>query len=506
MAELLTVEELLALGKELAGPVTEGRDIIAMAQKLLKVRDREGNETPLIANKAQREFEKERKQRNIVLKARQMGMTTWVAGRFFLKTVTKRGVLTVQVAQTKEAAEGMFRIVQRFWEHLPEPLREGALRRSRSNMRQMIFPELDSEFRILSAADGNAGRGMTMQNLHCSEVSRWPGDARETLAGLRAALSPGGELVLESTPNGAYGAFYHEWRQAEEAGMAKHFLPWWFEDAYRAEAVEDFTDEERELMERHTLSPEQIGFRRSLDLEYRDLRAQEFAENAEDCFRATGECCFSVSAIERRMDELGEPLHVEEGRSLWIWFESAPGKEYVVAVDPNGGSTGGDYSAVQVIDVETGMQCAEMQRRGALDVLTDLVVKIADRYNGALVVVERNNFGGGTVLSHLDHKGYPRIYKQGGKPAKHGGEPEEAQAGWLTTAASKPGAITTLSRLLIGNPDFFHSRRLLGECRTFVVQENGTASGAAGTYDDLVMAMAIAQSVRAELRKPCKRG
>ncbi len=75
----------------------------------------------------------------------------------------------------------------------------------------MVFPELGSEYRVASAADVGAGRGMSVQNLHCSEVSRWPGDAAETLAGLRAALAPDGELVLESTPNGAYGAFYEEW-------------------------------------------------------------------------------------------------------------------------------------------------------------------------------------------------------------------------------------------------------------------------------------------------------
>ena len=41
------------------------------------------------ANAAQRRFEaRQRGQNNIVLKARQMGMTTWIAGRFFLKTVT----------------------------------------------------------------------------------------------------------------------------------------------------------------------------------------------------------------------------------------------------------------------------------------------------------------------------------------------------------------------------------------------------------------------------------
>ena len=81
---------------------------------------------PLCANAAQRAFERRRGRQNIVLKARQMGMTTWVAGRVFLKTITARGVLTVQVAHTREAAEGIFRIVQRFWECLPEDMREGA--------------------------------------------------------------------------------------------------------------------------------------------------------------------------------------------------------------------------------------------------------------------------------------------------------------------------------------------------------------------------------------------
>ena len=31
------------------------------------------------------------------------------------------------------------------------------------------------------------------------------------------------------------------------------------------------------------------------------VRPQEFAEDAERCFRATGECCFDIEAVERRM-------------------------------------------------------------------------------------------------------------------------------------------------------------------------------------------------------------
>ena len=130
----------------------------------------------------------QRGQRNIVLKARQMGLTTWAAARFFLKTITQPGTLTLQVAHTQESAEEIFRIVHRFLDCLPERLRKGCLRTSRANVRQIVFPIFDSQYRVVSAGERNAGRGMTVQNLHCSELARWPGDPAETLAGLRAAL------------------------------------------------------------------------------------------------------------------------------------------------------------------------------------------------------------------------------------------------------------------------------------------------------------------------------
>src|SRR3984957_8446853 len=220
------VEELLALGRWMEARPSA---FVKVAEGWLKVRDREGVERPLKANAVQRAFEGERGRQNIVLKARQMGITTWVAGRFFLKTVTKPGVLTLQVAQTREAAEGIFRMVQRFWECLPEDLREGPLRRSKSNVGQMCFPELDSEFRVVSAGDEGAGRGLTMRYLHCSEVSRWPGDAGATLAGLRAALAPEGEMGRGTTHKGGMGCFYEEWglAGAGSGDVVQHFFPWW---------------------------------------------------------------------------------------------------------------------------------------------------------------------------------------------------------------------------------------------------------------------------------------
>jgi hypothetical protein len=478
------VEELLVLGKKIERQPTF---LTGVAGALLRVRDRDGMVRPLWANAVQRAFEQRRARANIVLKARQMGITTWVAGRFFLKTVTAQGVLTVQVAQTREAAEGIFRIVQRFWECLPEELREGPLRRSKANVGQMCFQELDSEFRVVSAADENAGRGLTVQYLHCSEVSRWPGDASATLAGLRAALVPGGEMVMESTPNGAYGCFYEEWGRAASNGVVQHFFPWWMEEAYVAAPVAgELREDERRLMLTGGLTAGQIGFRRGLEASYRGLRSQEFAEDAESCFKATGECCFEVEAVEARLASVGEPIELRRGGSLQIWLPPMAGKDYVVAVDTAGGGGDGDFAAVQVIEMSSGLQCAELQQRlGTLE-LAKVSAELAREYGGALIAVERNNHGAG-VLAYLDsvHR-YARVYEQAGV------------AGWLTTAGSKPGMVSRMGALLVESPWMFFSRRLLGECRTFVAMAGGKTGAVNGAHDDCLMAMAIGQAVRAE--------
>src|SRR5581483_9311606 len=85
----------------------------------LKIRDRDGSVRLLTLNRAQLEYSRRCSLRNIVLKARQLGMTTYIAARFFVETITQPGSLTVQVAHDQESAEQIFRIVHRFWENLP---------------------------------------------------------------------------------------------------------------------------------------------------------------------------------------------------------------------------------------------------------------------------------------------------------------------------------------------------------------------------------------------------
>lgn len=463
-----------------------------LARELLRVRGKDGKLKPLEANRVQLEYERRRQGSNIALKARQLGMTTWVAGRMFLRTILMPGSLSVQVAHNQTAAEEIFRIVQRFYANLPGELHAALFRRSRNNSRQMVFSRLDSEYRVESAADMNAGRGLTIQNLHCSEVARWPRNAAETMAGLRAALAPGGELVVESTPMGAQGCFYDMWRDAADSPandgqLVRHFFPWWWEPSYIGLAVplEYYTPDERELAEREGLTEQQIGFRRHLQQQFRGMAVQEFAEDAESCFLASGDCIFDAVALEQKMKCAGQPIEKREDGKLWIWFPPRSKKRYVVAVDPAGGGSDGDYSALQAVDVDSGLQCAEWQARMPVREAAQVVRRVAELYNRAVVAVERNNHGSG-LLAHLEKTG-ASLYERNGI------------LGWPTDLNSRPVMIERVGMVISSGQELFQSERLLRECRTFIRHRNGKSAAAAGCHDDCLMAMAIALSVRGEL-------
>jgi len=309
------------------------RDLLI--RSMLKIRVKRGGVRYLKLNRAQREYSQRATKRNIVLKARQLGITTYIAARFFVQTITKPGTLTVQVAHSDESAQAIFNIVHRFWENLPNSrMRRGALIKSRSNIRQIVFPRLDSEYRV-ETADDNAGRGMTIHSLHCSEVSRWPRGAADTLASLRAAVVPDGEIVLESTPNGAAGVFYEEWDTAAERGYQQHFFPWWYEPSYKEDVakkpVGELTDEEKALVAKDGLTEAQIAWRRWRWKLMRGQAAQEYAEDPVSCFLASGECVFDFEAIGKAAGSLDAAVESQDNGRCLVWFPPQEKWDYIIA-------------------------------------------------------------------------------------------------------------------------------------------------------------------------------
>jgi hypothetical protein len=231
------------------------------------------------------------------------------------------------------------------------------------------------------------------------------------------------------------------------------------------------------------LTPSQLLFRRRIASSLRGLAIQEYAEDPESCFLASGECVFDTDIIKRALETCREPVETRDNGRLAIWLPAQPAKQYIIGVDPAGGGAEGDYSCAEVIDRETGMQCAELH--GHLPPL-EFAKHLGDlgrMYSTALLAVERNNHGYG-VLAHLRRDGYPNIYQENHKD------------GWLTSSVTRPAIIENLAATLATAPQVFRGRRLLEEMRTFVRNPDGTSAATGGAHDDCVMAMAIALAVR----------
>jgi hypothetical protein len=135
---------------------------------------------------------------------------------------------------------------------------------------------------------------------------------------------------------------------------------------------------------------------------------------------------------------------------------------------------------MEVVDVETGMQCAEYAAHVDSTELALQAAILAERYGRATVVVERNNHGSGVLALLRDHVRYERVYRG-----------RDGQPGWLTSSVSRPQMLARLGAALVEAPGLFVSRKLLAECRSFLRLANGSVGARSGAHDDRVMAMAM---------------
>lgn len=306
----------------------------------LKILDKYDNSIRFVPNKAQVDFRKHKKGRDLLLKARQMGFSTDIqAGHF--EAVATRSARAVTLAHDDETTQKLRRMAKRFWESLPAHRRP---KRVLDNATTTLYAGTGSEVTIATAGSVNLGRGGTYGLVHGSEVAFWK-DASAIMGGMMQGVPIGyGEITLESTPNGAQGWFYDRCMEALDGNSdwALHFYAWWWDNDYRLALddgeVLDFSDDERALIAAHDLSPEQIKWRRKKQRELGRLFAQEYPEDPRTCFLTSGQGYFSdIADLERVFSAPTDAVY-------------NPAHRYVAAFDFGQAN---DYSAVSVIDATT---------------------------------------------------------------------------------------------------------------------------------------------------------
>lgn len=270
------------------------------APRCLHILTKAGQLMPFELNRAQQyihsrlEAQRERtgKVRAIILKGRQQGASTYVAGRFYWRASGEFGKRVQILTHQIPATQNLFRMVKRYHEHCPAVVRPST---SNSSAAELVFDKLDTRYAIATAGTQATGRSATAQFFHGSEVAFWP-HAEEHMAGIGQVVpdQPGTEIILESTANGL-GNVFHRLVMDAMRGRGDYelvFVPWYWEDGYRRPVPPDFelTPEEREYQETFGLDDEQMAWRRAkIETDFGGdvaLFNQEYPANVEMAFQA----------------------------------------------------------------------------------------------------------------------------------------------------------------------------------------------------------------------------
>ena len=209
-----------------------------MIQGLLKIKSKRGEVVPFQLNPAQKYYWERKRRRNLVLKARQKGITKIIEADMLIDCIRK-ATNAIVISHERESTKRLFSAVRFYIDNLkvkPEL--------SIDSKQEMKFPKRGSYFFIGTAGQKAVGRGDTIDRAHLSEAAFYD-DLKKILAGVSEA-SEFGQIDIETTANG-HDEFYDMWQKAK-AGMSPYvpiFIPWFIDDEY---SVDSLTHEEKEGM------------------------------------------------------------------------------------------------------------------------------------------------------------------------------------------------------------------------------------------------------------------
>ena len=517
-------------------------------ENFLKIRDKKSQLIPFKLNHAQRivmekikQCEKEKKlKRFIVLKARQMGLSTLFEGLIFHDTANNPFRNSLIIAHEEPASVNLFNMSKLYYENLPDVIRP---MKKYSNGKVLSFenptidekekennPGLRSKITIATAGSGEVGRSATINNLHASEVAFFP-DAKQTMLGLLQSVPD--ELntlvVLESTANGVGDWFHEMWQKAVkgENDFIPIFLPWFIDPLYTRpfrsdEEREQFIDEinlvtydangnelhtyEYELMNKFNLTYEQLNWRRFTIANKcqgdESLFMQEYPATPEEAFISSGRPKFSINALKKyqtitkppirrgylRTDENGKIIFIDDPNGyISIWKEPEPETFYCIGADVAEGLIKGDYSCACVGDSDFDV-VAMWHGHIDPDMFGMELIKLGKYYNYAYIGVENNNHGL-TTLSIMKREEYWNLFFT--KTYDRISDTITQKLGWSTNAKTKPLMIDKLAEFIREMYIGIYSDLIISEAFTYIIEDNGKTNAQTGCHDDTIMACAI---------------
>lgn len=481
-------------------------DFVGFASNL-DIATKDGPLRKLRPNAIQAAFESARTGRDYVLKPRQVGLTTWELARDVWFFLTRPGTNVVVVCQS-DKDDTYVRDNSEKIQRMLDSLADVGIRlnfKSKSPTKWVIAGT-GSSLRVMSAgasqrAAQKKGRSGTIHRLHVTEAAFFE-HAATTMNALLECVPPaelGTEVVVESTANGAAGWFFERYTAAKKGHTPNkaHFFSWLRQAEYRiplepGEIVvpANDNDRERELVERHGATREQLKWYRAkvADKGSVDEFDQEYPTDEETCWITPGRPFFLKAQTRKLLALCVPPATTEEivldgaYGELRIWNEPEPDVEFVIIVDPSEG-VGGDPGAASVFRRSDGLHVATLHGQFPTWELAHQAALLGKRFNDAIIVVERNNHGHAVLQALAREQEYSNIFNG-----------TDGRPGWLSNPITRATAIEAMEKVHRKGEWSTRDRAVLAEFLLFIVINRKPQAGP-GAHDDLLMTHVIANDV-----------
>ena len=362
------------------------RDFTKFAPRFLIVRAKAGGVIPFKLNRAQlyvhERLEAQRREtgkvRAAILKGRQQGISTYISGRYFHKSLTLPGTQAFILTHMGDATRSLFAMTKRFNLNLPPGL---APKADKDNENQLLFNKLNSGYRVGTAGSKEIGRSMTNQLMHLSEYAFYDNHI-EIKRGIEQTVAdiPGTEKIKESTANGIANAFYLDWQD---------------EYTRSAEGM-TLTDEEKDWMQLYAedgLTARHLAWRRNKLSDFDGDYSQKCKGFSQE-YPFTDEEAFLNSITDTFITV--EP--VQRARKAQVESDSA----LLLGVDPARG--GNDKSAIIRRRGRKAYKCETFQGLDTMQ-LVGKIKQIIDTERPHKVFIDCIGIGAG-VVDRLHEMGY----------------------------------------------------------------------------------------------------
>ena len=327
---------------------------------LYNIVDKEGKVSRFEMNWAQEALFDEMHYMNVILKARQLGFTTFIQIFMLDACVFNTDIRAGTIAHTLGDAQVIFRDKVKYpYDSLPEGIKQ-QVPITQSNSTELLLGN-NSSIRV-----GTSLRSGTLQYLHVSEYgkicAKFPEKAREVRTGALNTVQSGQVVFIESTAEGEDGDFYdtvNTSRVKQRSGTVLtpldfkfHFYPWWREPAYAIDAKHvNITDQHEKYFDKlqsiHNIwltDEQKAWYVKKAESQKGDMK-REYPSTADEAFEASVEGAYyadqmAKAELDGRIGDFphvpGYPVHsindigVDDANATWL-FQVLPGKVRFIA-------------------------------------------------------------------------------------------------------------------------------------------------------------------------------